>query len=276
MKRPRLRTLLLVPLVLLGLLYTAAAVRVATFDDSPPPPPKVRVVAESIAIFGGSGTAGDGILKAALADPQIESILIVTRRTTPRMEQGVSDGRVQILTHVDYLDYSEIIDRFSGVEAVFWALGTSSIGMDEGPYREIHVDFPVRFVEQWLEYGPSLPASFHYISSSDISADSSAMWARVKVEAENALFALAEEEPLRVIAYRPDYIGPTAEEAHLGQRLAYGIFAPVGAAVKALQIGQAMIEVVGRGDEFESGSKLSTWRIRRYSDAYERQVATAN
>jgi hypothetical protein len=30
-----------------------------------------------------------------------------------------------------------------------------------------------------------------------------------------------------------------------------------------------MIEVATRGDEFSNGDKLSTWRIIRYSDAYE-------
>ena len=41
------------------------------------------------------------------------------------------------------------------------------------------------------------------------------------------------------------------------------------AAVKATQIGQAMMEVAARGDEFANGDKLSTWDIIRYSDAYE-------
>ena len=98
------------------------------------------------------------------------------------------------------------------------------------------------------------------------------MWARVKVQAENILIGLADNTNLRVIAYRPDYIGPTDEEAHIGQTLMYWFFSPLGAAVKATQIGQAMMEVVARGDEFANGDKLSTWRIIRYSDAYERKV----
>jgi hypothetical protein len=97
------------------------------------------------------------------------------------------------------------------------------------------------------------------------------MWAREKVRAEQTLFRLAEGTNLRVIAYRPDYIGPTDEEAHLGQDLLYWFFAPVGAAVKAEQIGQAMFEVTARGQEFGNGDKLGTRRIIRYSDAYDRR-----
>ena len=97
------------------------------------------------------------------------------------------------------------------------------------------------------------------------------MWAREKVRAEKSLFAFAAGSKMRVIAYRPDYIGPTKEEAHFGQMLLYWFFAPVNAAVKARQIGQAMIEVTARGSEFENGDILNTGKIIRYSDAYERR-----
>lgn len=98
------------------------------------------------------------------------------------------------------------------------------------------------------------------------------MWVREKIRAEKALFGFAEGTRLRVIAYRPDYIGPTAEEAHFGQDMLYGFFAPIGAAVKATQIGQAMIEITARGTEFENGDKVGTWNIKRYSNAYERRI----
>ena len=100
------------------------------------------------------------------------------------------------------------------------------------------------------------------------------MWVREKIRAEKTLFEFAEGTNLRVIAYRPDYIGPTEEEAHLGQDLLYWFFAPVGAAVKATQIGQAMIEVTARGAQFENGDKIGTWNTRRYSDAYQGRTGT--
>ena len=53
------------------------------------------------------------------------------------------------------------------------------------------------------------------------------MWARVKVQSEKILFGLASRDTkLRVIAYRPDYIGRTNEEAHIGQDLLYWFFTP--------------------------------------------------
>ena len=269
MKFPRLRTILLTPLVLFVIVYIAGAITLSLNDEELAVLDRPAAPYGTVAIFGASGTAGDGILKAALADPAIEKIHVVTRRATPRIEVGVASGKVQMTQHMDYLDYSEIREQIAEVDAVYWAIGISSIGMDEETYGMIHVDFPARFVSEWLDVGARPGASFHYISSSDISEDSSAMWAREKVRAEKTLFALADGTDLRVIAYRPDYIGPTREEAHLGQDALYWFFRPVGAAVKARQIGQAMLEVSARGEQFENGDHLGTRNIRRYSDAYE-------
>ncbi len=274
MKLPRLRTILLTLLALFGAFYLFGVITVASWDDPVPVLDGEIASHETIAIFGASGTAGDGILKAALADPGIGKIHVITRRATPRIEEGVATGKVQMTRHMDYLDYTAVREQIAEASAVYWAIGTSSVGVDEKTYGMIHVDFPLRFVTEWTSVSNNADMSFHYISSSDISEDSSMMWAREKVRAEKTLFAFAEGTSLRVIAYRPDYIGPTEEEAHLGQDMLFWFFAPVGAAVRAQQIGEAMIEVTARGAQFENGDKLGTWNIRRYSDAYRRRSHT--
>jgi hypothetical protein len=275
MKLPRLRTILLAPLILFALMYIAGTVMLALQDDSITVFEGPTASYETVAIFGASGTAGDGILKAALANPGISKIHVITRRATPRIEEGVAAGKVQMTIHMDYLDYSAVREQIAEANAVYWAIGISSVGVDEKTYGMIHVDFPARFVVEWMSVSDQPDISFHYISSSDIAEDSSAMWAREKVRAEKTLFEFAEGTNLRVIAYRPDYIGPTDEEAHIGQDLLFWFFAPVGAAVRAEQIGQAMFEVTVRGNEFENGDKLGTRRIVRYSDAYDQRRAVS-
>jgi hypothetical protein len=271
MKLPRLRTILLIPVALFALVYIAGAIMLALKDDSIAVFEQRIASYETIAIFGATGTAGDGILKAALANPDISKIHVITRRATPRIEEGVESGKVEMTLHTDYLDYSAVQEQIAEADAVYWAIGIRSVGVDEETYGMIHVDFPARFVDAWTSVSDKPDLSFHYISSSDISEDSSAMWAREKVRAERTLFEFAEGTSLRVIAYRPDYIGPTDAEAHLGQDLLFWFFAPVGAAVRAEQIGQAMFEVTARGAEFKNGDKLGTRRIVRYSDAYEQR-----
>ena len=276
MKLPRLRTILLTPLVLFAIFYLLGVTFNLVSHEEVPVIESVKAGHETVAIFGASGTAGDGILKAALADPETRQILVVTRRATARIEKGIASGKVQMILHLDYLDYSAIRENLAPVDAVYWAIGTSSFGVDEKTYGMIHVDFPVHLLTEWLSAGNKPGSSFHYISSSDIAEDSSMMWAREKVRAEKSLFKLAEGKNVRVIAYRPDYIGPTEEEANFGQTLLYWFFKPVNAAVKATQIGQAMIEVTARGSEFSSGDTLTTGKIVRYSNAYEKRLALAN
>lgn len=269
MKLPRLRTILITPFVLFVLLYLFGVMANLLDDRQVEPLSDAQPGnVDEIAILGASGTAGDGILKAALADPNVRTIHVITRRATPRIEAGAASGKVVVTKHLDYLDYSAVQDRLRDVNAVYWAIGTSSRNVDDETYTVIHVDFPVQFVKEWLRVSNRPNISFHYISSSDISEGSTMHWAREKVRAEKELFAIAEGTKLMVIAYRPDYIGPTEAEAHLGQKLLYWFFAPVRAAVRAQQIGETMLEVTARGDEFKNGDKLGTSSILRYSDAY--------
>ena len=271
MKLPRLRTIVLVPLVAFALFYIAGVIVFALRETPELPSVDAPVAPLTIAILGASGTAGDGILEAALASPDIEKIHVITRRLTPRIERGVTSGKVQMTLHMDYLDFAAVSETLAEVDAVFWAIGLRSWGVDEETYAMIHVDFPLAFVRDWSAVIGNSPVSFHYISSSDISEESTAMWAREKLRAEKLLTAFAADTNMRVIAYRPDYIGPSDEEASLGQILLYNFFKPVGAAVKAMQIGQAMIEVSARPAEFPNGAKLHTGKITRYSEAYEQR-----
>ncbi len=268
MKMPRIRTLLLIPVVAFVIFYLVGVYIIQTDDRYVEPRPETVSMSKSVAIFGASGTTGDGILKAALASDEINEIIVVTRRETPRMSAGVAEGKITLIQHMDYLDYTAVINQLQEIDTVYWAIGISSIGVDEKTYGMIHTDFPLQFISEWTATNTELQRSFHFISSSDISEDSDTMWIREKIRAEKALFGFAENTNLKVIAYRPDYIGPTEEEAHLGQDILYWFFAPVGAAVKSLEIGQAMLEVTARDADFNNGSKLTTRTIIRYSDAY--------
>lgn len=268
MRLPRFRTILLVVLAAAVSLYTLAAILIAAN------PPQALAKAPhakqplKIAIFGASGTAGSGILKAALASDDIANILIVTRRDTPLIANALNSQKAERIFHQDYLDYSAIESRLSDLDAVYWAIGISSLGADEKTYAMIHVDFPLQFVKTWAAASRLPKTSFHFISSSDIAEDSDTMWVRQKIRAEKALFEFAEQSAMRVVAYRPDYIGAIEEEAEIQHQLLYNFFKPVGAAVKAVQIGQAMIDVTLRGEQIPHRYKPSTRKIVQHSNSY--------
>ena len=227
---------------------------------------------QTVAIFGATGTIGDGLLKAAINDPDVDRIRVVTRRPSPRIEAGVAAGKVDMIVHEDYLHYSAIRDVLVDVDAVFWAIGLSAVGLDEETYREIHVDFPSRFVAEWLSASNKDEISFHYVSGSGAKAESRMMWARVKALAESELERLARSANLRVVSYRPALILPTEAEAHLGHRVLYAIFAPIKSAVAAESIGHAMLEVSARGRQYGNGTILENREIIGLSDAYQERA----
>ncbi|MEJ2322682.1 MAG: hypothetical protein P8Z31_10245 [Gammaproteobacteria bacterium] len=167
MRPPRVRKIILAPLVLFALFYLSLVVFLLPDDATVAPLSGQPAGHHTVAIFGASGTAGDGILKAALANPDIDEIHVITRRTTPRIDAGIASGKVRMTLHLDYLDYSAIHEQIVGVDAAYWAIGTSSVGVDEETYGKIHVDFPVQFVREWLTVSENEDISFHYISSSE-------------------------------------------------------------------------------------------------------------
>jgi hypothetical protein len=223
---------------------------------------------ETIAIFGATGTAGDGVLKAAINDPDVEKVNVITRRPSRRIESGVASGRVEMTTHMDYRDYSSISGLLEDVDTVYWALGTSAANVTKEEYGVIHVDFPVSLATEWLSARKSGEMSFHLISGMGAGAESRMHWAREKARAEQELFDLADGSKMRVISYRPSYIVPSEERANFGHNLAHAIFAPIKLAVRSTVIGEAMLEVSARGNQLENGTILENRDVIKYGNGY--------
>ena len=221
-----------------------------------------------IVIFGATGTVGDGLLKAAMNDPKVSKIHVITRRSTPRIEEGVASGLVTMTTHMDYLDYSSLGEIPSEVDAVFWAIGTSTRNVSKEQYGVIHVDFPVAFVNEWLSVPEDGELSFHYVSGGGAKENSSWHWAREKARAERALFDMAKGTNIRVISYRPAAVIHSTERAGIGDKLIEFFFEPFKLSVKSTVIGQAMLEVSARGNEIGHGTILENRDILMYGNGY--------
>ena len=171
------------------------------------------------------------------------------------------------------MDYSAVRDVLERADAVFWAIGKSAFGMDEATYRRLHLDFPRRFIIEWMGARPGRDLSFHYISSNGAGPEARSMWAREKARAERALFETAGESGVRVIVYRPDYIAPTREQSSLGDELLYRFLAPINSAVRATDLGRAMLAVSAGGDRFRSGTIVENADIVGYSTVYRERGA---
>ena len=153
-----------------------------------------------IILFGASGMIGQGALREASLDPEVEAILSVSRTPLESLPPKTTELIVK-----DLADYSEVASRLAGYDACIWCLGVSSNGMSEADYVHITYDFTVAAAKAILEANPKL-RRFCFISggSTDSTEKTGPMWARVKGRAENALLAM----PMDTVCFRPGYIQP--------------------------------------------------------------------
>jgi hypothetical protein len=230
---------------------------------------------ETIAVFGATGTAGDGVLKAAMNDPVIKKIHVITRRTSQRIEAGVAAGTVQMTIHNDYLDYAPLRELLKGIDTVYWALGTSAANVSEDAYGVIHVDYPVNMATQWMSCREIGEMSFHLLSGMSVSANSRMMWAREKARAESSLFDLADGTNMRVVSYRPAYIVPTEEQANIGHNALHMMLAPINLALRATLIGEAMLETSARGNQIENRTILENRDLVNFSKSYRHRLGVS-
>ena len=190
MKMPRKRIILLVPLALFALVYIGAAVMLALRDD------RIAVLEKPAtgtkrSRFSVPAERRGRDSKAALASPDIQQIHVITRRTTPRIEQGVAAGRCVTL----HRGLSRLLgDRGSDSRGGCGLLGARN-QLSRRRRKNLRHDscrLSRKLCGEVAQCQDKPAISFHYISSSDISEDSTAMWAREKVRAERTLFKLAE------------------------------------------------------------------------------------
>jgi uncharacterized protein YbjT (DUF2867 family) len=144
-----------------------------------------------IILFGGTGMVGQGVLRECLRDPQVTEVLAVMRSAT-----GQQHAKLREIVHLDFNDFFAL--QLDG-DACFWCLGVSSAGMTEPDYTRITYDYTIAAAKVLAR--PTM--TFIFVSGAG--AQGKAMWARVKLKTEEALFAM----PFKAVyVFRPGMIQP--------------------------------------------------------------------
>ncbi len=224
-----------------------------------------------VLVSGATGSVGDGLLKAAMEDPRVEKIYALSRRTSPRIEAGVDSGRVELLLHQDFTDYSDLATVLAEVNTVLWGLGTSSLNVDDETFTWIHVDFPVAFVREWLSARTDAPMSFHYVTGMGTDANGDSHWAREKGRAEIEVAEMAEGTGLRTFGYRSAFIRPASDNANLGHKLLAALLRPGRLVINSEDLGGAMFEISARTGELENGTLIDNADSIAFAAAYREQ-----
>jgi putative NADH-flavin reductase len=85
-----------------------------------------------IILLGASGMVGAGALREALAASEVEAVLSVGRRSC-----GVAHPKLRELLLADLFDFESVEDQLAGYDACIWAVGISSVGLDEAAYARM-------------------------------------------------------------------------------------------------------------------------------------------
>jgi uncharacterized protein YbjT (DUF2867 family) len=193
----------------------------------------------NVVLFGASGMVGQGVLIECLDDPGVQRVVSVVRRPT-----GVTHAKLTEIVHADFLDYTAIEPSLRDLDACFFCLGVSSIGMKEEDYRHITYDFTMAAAKTLCRLNPKL--AFIYVSGAgtDSTEKGRSMWARVKGKTENDLAKLCAT----AYAFRPGYIHPEKGVASRTKwiRVAVTVLRPVGFLLKQFPGAGTATDVVGR------------------------------
>jgi hypothetical protein len=201
-------------------------------------------------LLGASGMVGAGALRVALQDPDVEAILSVGRRPC-----GVVHPKLRELLLDDLFEVAPAERQLAGWDACLWAIGISSVGLDETAYAKVTEDLTLLWARTLLRLNPRF--SFCYCSA--YGAGGSTMWARVRQRVEGALRAMAFEHAGCV---RPGFIepGPGIRSRVKAYQVLITLFRPLfPLGVRFLpslfttseRLGRAMLRIVqGRADKF--------------------------
>lgn len=194
-------------------------------------------------VTGTTGMVGEGVLHECLAHPNVERILLLSRRPT-----GVRNPKVQELLHADFLNLTPAEAQLAGYNACLFCLGISSLGVAPPEYERMTYDLTLHVAQTLARLNPDM--TFCYVSGAgtDSTEQGRSRWARVKGRTENALLKL----PFRhAYMFRPGFLKPTAGLRRTGRLYTYlGWLYPVlqrffPATASTLQeLGQAMINAV--------------------------------
>jgi uncharacterized protein YbjT (DUF2867 family) len=153
-----------------------------------------------VLITGSTGMVGEGVLLECLKHSGIDQVLVINRKPG-----GVSHAKLREIIHTDFFDLKPIEQQLTGLNACFFCLGVSSVGMSKEEYRHITYDLTLNVAQLLAKLNPATIFCYVTGASTDSSEQGSVAWARVKGATENALLRLFK----RAHMFRPGFMKAT-------------------------------------------------------------------
>jgi len=163
---------------------------------------KIRAI-----LTGATGMVGEGVLLECLQNPEVEQVLVLSRKPTGRQHRKMREVLVPNLQ-----DLSAVEGQLTGYNACFFCAGVSSVGLSKEEYVRITHDLTLAVGETLARLNPDM--TFIYVSGAgtDTAETSRQHWARVKGRTENDLLRLPFKQ---AYMFRPGFMRATAGQKNL-------------------------------------------------------------
>jgi len=194
-----------------------------------------------VIITGSTGMVGEGVLIQCLNSPEINSVLVINRKTC-----GYTHPKLKEIIHQDFFNFSAIENQLTGYNACFFCLGITSVGASDEVYYKMTYTLTMQVAETLSKLNKEM--TFCYVSGSGTNEKGKLNWQRVKGKTENDLMKLPFEQ---VFNFRPGFIKPIKGQkfAHKFYKYINWLF-PVGRKFfpngfcKMTELGDAMINTL--------------------------------
>ena len=188
---------------------------------------------------------GEGVLLECLNHLDMEQILVINRKPG-----GVSHPKLREIIHKDFFDLQPIEQQLSGLNACFFCLGVSSVGMREEEYKHITFDLTLNVARVLVRLNPQMTFCYVTGAGTDSSEQGRVAWARVKGMTENALLRLFKQAYM----FRPGFMKATPGQKNVKDYYKYIAWLyPIGRALYPAgfctlqEVGLAMINAADKG-----------------------------
>jgi uncharacterized protein YbjT (DUF2867 family) len=202
-----------------------------------------------VLITGTTGMVGEGVLHVCLQNPKVEKVVVINRKTL-----GWSHPKMTEIIHSDFYNLKSIESQLTDLDACFFCLGVSSVGMDADTYYRVTYTLTMHVAETLSRLNQDM--TFTYVSGmgTKSSREGGKHWSLVKGKTEYDLSQLPFKQ---VFAYRPGFIRPIKglQHTHPYYRYINWTF-PIGRLLYANafstmeEVALSMIEVSQNGCEY--------------------------
>lgn len=198
-----------------------------------------------LVITGATGTAGSEVVNQALLDPDVEKVLVLSRRPL-----SLKHPKLDVVLHEDYTNYSNVLPLMKGFDACLWCLGISQNAVGEKEYIEITYDYAMAAAKAMAPSKDGFVFCFLSGSGADIDEKSRFLFGRIKGRTEKDLMSLGRP---KVYSFRPGYIHPGSKKLKL---LIEKVFEPLtplmyrftpGKIISTQDLAKSMIRVAREG-----------------------------